>query len=438
MKGESMPKESKEYKFLPLTVGIETLGGISTPLAMRGTPLPTKRACTFSTASDNQEIVTIRILVGESQLANKNMELARADLRGIEPMEKGKPQISVSFDIDRDFSVKVTAVEKLSKQQMTVETTNASETLTNEKIEELLKQAKNDSEADVVEVRKIENDTHANEMIYQAEKYLRTRQESDSMNESDRRVEQTLADLGLLLEAGDSDGMKQKADELQKLLEAAQQSTYTDLFGMFGKGDNLFDSIFKTPATAQTTAKQSPQQAAPIEPKSGNVTQSKTASGKKVEEGSKGHQSLETIGKVFGGASFSLDPNLCFVLMPFAENLKAVYVDHIKPTVSSVGLSCFRADDVFGTRQVVFEIWERINRARVIIADLTGRNANVFYEVGLAHALGKDVILVSQTMDDVPFDLKALRCIVYEFTPRGMKEMESKLRQTIEQLMKSS
>lgn len=73
-----------------------------------------------------------------------------------------------------------------------------------------------------------------------------------------------------------------------------------------------------------------------------------------------------------------------------------------------------------------------------MIADLTGKNANVFYEVGVAHALGKEVILITQTMEDVPFDLKALRCIVYSFTPRGMKEMENKLRTTIREIMKSS
>jgi len=84
------------------------------------------------------------------------------------------------------------------------------------------------------------------------------------------------------------------------------------------------------------------------------------------------------------------------------------------------------------------DIWEKINRARFIVADLTGKNPNVFYEVGLAHAIGKDVILITQSMDDVPFDLKVLRCIVYSFTPRGMKELENRLIQTIRKIMKSS
>ncbi len=76
--------------------------------------------------------------------------------------------------------------------------------------------------------------------------------------------------------------------------------------------------------------------------------------------------------------------------------------------------------------------------SRFIIANLTKKNPNVFYELGIAHAIGKEVILITQTMEDVPFDLKALRCIVYSFTPRGMKEMESTVRKTIKEIMRSS
>ena len=96
-----------------------------------------------------------------------------------------------------------------------------------------------------------------------------------------------------------------------------------------------------------------------------------------------------------------------------------------------------RADDIRGTTLITRDIWEKINRARFLVADLSGQNPNVFYEVGLAHALGKDVLLLTQTMTDVPFDLKALRCIVYSYTPRGMKEMEAALKATISALMKS-
>lgn len=89
-----------------------------------------------------------------------------------------------------------------------------------------------------------------------------------------------------------------------------------------------------------------------------------------------------------------------------------------------------------GTNLITWDIWERINRARFLVADLTDFNANVFYELGLAHALSKDVVLIAQSMDFVPFDLKALRCICYDLTRRGTKQLEEKLRGTISTLMK--
>ena len=146
--------------------------------------------------------------------------------------------------------------------------------------------------------------------------------------------------------------------------------------------------------------------------------------------------SARTLGKIFGGGTFTLDPQLCFVLMPFAGQFKPIYDDHIKPIVLKAGLQCERADDIRGTNLITWDIWERINRARFLIAELTDRNPNVFYELGLAHALSKDVILLTQSMEFVPFDLKILRCIPYEFTPRGTQSLEKALSATIECLMK--
>ena len=99
-------------------------------------------------------------------------------------------------------------------------------------------------------------------------------------------------------------------------------------------------------------------------------------------------------------------------------------------------MRCERADDVRGTSLITWDIWERINRARFLIADLTDLNANVFYELGLAHALSKEVVLITQSMEFVPFDLKALRCICYDVTRRGTQQLEEKLAKTIATLMK--
>jgi hypothetical protein len=119
------------------------------------------------------------------------------------------------------------------------------------------------------------------------------------------------------------------------------------------------------------------------------------------------------------------------VLMPFLPELRPVYDDHIKSVADKLGMSAARADDFFTAGHIVEEIWTAIVSAKVIIADCTGRNPNVFYETGLAHAIGKPVILITRDQEDVPFDLRHRRYIRYEFTPRGMRDFEEALNRTI-------
>jgi len=120
-----------------------------------------------------------------------------------------------------------------------------------------------------------------------------------------------------------------------------------------------------------------------------------------------------------------------FVLMPFKASLRSVYTKHIKKVASKAKLSVRRADDFFGPGPVMNDVWSAINSARIIVADCTGRNPNVFYEIGLAHAVGKFTILVSQSIEDVPFDLRQLRIILYKRTKAGMLKFESDLLQAI-------
>ena len=139
---------------------------------------------------------------------------------------------------------------------------------------------------------------------------------------------------------------------------------------------------------------------------------------------------------IFRGRDFLINDRLVFVLSPFQEPFNEIYDDHIRPTVESIrGLSCLRADDIYDNRAIIEDIWRCTNEARILIAELTGRNPNVFYETGVAHTVGKEVILITQSMDDVPFDLKHLRCIVYEYTPRGIKTLEENLTNTINNVL---
>jgi len=126
-----------------------------------------------------------------------------------------------------------------------------------------------------------------------------------------------------------------------------------------------------------------------------------------------------------------------FVLMPFDPKLQPIFDDHIKPITQELGLICKRADDFFTNGVIMYEIWSAIYFADIVIADCTGRNPNVYYEIGIAHTLGIETILITQAIDDMPFDIRHLRVIVYEYTPPGMKEFEMKLRETIKSIISS-
>lgn len=124
-----------------------------------------------------------------------------------------------------------------------------------------------------------------------------------------------------------------------------------------------------------------------------------------------------------------------FVLMPFAPDLKPVYDSHIKKVADTLNLHIARADDFFSQNSIMHEIWSAIVQSTILIADCTGKNPNVFYEIGLAHAIGKPVILITQKPDDVPFDLQHRRYIHYSYTPPGMEKFERDLAATILQTM---
>jgi hypothetical protein len=121
-----------------------------------------------------------------------------------------------------------------------------------------------------------------------------------------------------------------------------------------------------------------------------------------------------------------------FVLMPFDVGIRPIYLHHIQKVAGSLNLVAMRADDFFDANHVMSDVWRGIYSSRVVIADCTGRNPNVFYEIGVAHTLGRPVILITQNAEDVPFDLRHIRFIHYQYTPPGMAEFESRLAATLE------
>ncbi len=104
----------------------------------------------------------------------------------------------------------------------------------------------------------------------------------------------------------------------------------------------------------------------------------------------------------------------CFVISPFGGWFDSYYVNVFEPAITKAGLLACRADDLYRPSSIVHDIWSYVRKAKVLIADLTDKNPNVLYELGLAHAAGKPVIMVTQVLDDVPFDLRNLRVITYD------------------------
>jgi len=127
----------------------------------------------------------------------------------------------------------------------------------------------------------------------------------------------------------------------------------------------------------------------------------------------------------------------CFVMMPFSDPFNRYYTTIYRPAIEAAGLEPGRTDDIFRPSGIVSDLWSMIQEAKVLVAELTTKNANVFYELGLAHAIGKPVVMVSQTESDVPYDLQSLRVLLYnkddpDWGAKLKKAMTSSIRETLD------
>ncbi len=135
---------------------------------------------------------------------------------------------------------------------------------------------------------------------------------------------------------------------------------------------------------------------------------------------------LETeivVSPIFNARNFKIKEKYCFVLMPFTLKWSNRVYKHLRGIVNNLGYNCERADNLFG-KNILEDIWSAINEAEIIIADVTAKNPNVFYEIGIAHTLGKKVILITQSSADIPFDFKGYRHVIYEDNVDGFKILE--------------
>lgn len=216
----------------PLSLGIETLGGVTTRLIERNTTIPTKKSQVFSTASDRQTSVDIHVLQGERQMANDNTTLGRFQLSGIPPAQRGIPQIEVTFDIDANGIVNVNAKDLGTGKEQKI-TISASTKLSDEEIDRKIKEAERFAEEDKIKKEAIEIRNTGDSMIYQTEKTLKDLDGKISEEEK-AKVTTKLEALKKSLEGEDNDDIKKKTDELTEEFYAISQKLYEQTQGQEG------------------------------------------------------------------------------------------------------------------------------------------------------------------------------------------------------------
>ncbi|MGV3024361.1 molecular chaperone DnaK [Clostridium thermobutyricum] len=208
----------------PLTLGIETLGGVATPLIERNTTIPAKKSQVFSTAADGQTSVEIHIVQGERQMAADNKTLGRFTLSGIAPAPRGIPQIEVTFDIDANGIVKVSAMDKGTGKEANV-TITASTNLSDDEIDKAVKEAEKFAAEDKKRKESIEVKNNAEQVVYQTEKTLN--ELGDKVSADDKaKIEAKLADVKAVKDGEDLEAIKKAVEDLTQEFYAISSKLY--------------------------------------------------------------------------------------------------------------------------------------------------------------------------------------------------------------------
>ncbi len=210
----------------PLTLGIETLGGVATPLIERNTTIPTSKSQVFSTAADGQTSVEIHIVQGERPMAADNKSLGRFILDGIPPAPRGVPQVEVSFDIDANGILNVKATDKASNKEQKI-TITASSGLSKEEIEKLRQEAEKNAEEDKKKKEAAELKNQADSVIFQLEKLLK--ESGEKIKPEDKtNLEAKLAELKKTKDSSDSETLKKQMEEINQLAQTIGAAMYQE------------------------------------------------------------------------------------------------------------------------------------------------------------------------------------------------------------------
>jgi molecular chaperone DnaK len=227
VQGAIITGDAKEVLLLdvtPLSLGIETMGGVFTKMIERNTTIPTKKMMPFSTAEDNQPAVTIRVLQGERQMANDNTELGKFDLVGLPPAPRGVPKIEVTFDIDANGIVHVTAKDAATGKEQKIQIT-AKTKLSDEEIQKMVKEAEKFAEEDKKRRDEAEMLNQANTLLYSTEKSLKDY--GDKVPAADKEnIEKELATLKQAIETKNAETIKTAMEAVQKVSHKLAEEMY--------------------------------------------------------------------------------------------------------------------------------------------------------------------------------------------------------------------
>jgi len=218
----------------PLSLGIETLGGVFTKLIERNTTVPTKKSQIFSTAADNQTAVTIRVFQGEREMANDNKLLGQFDLVGIPPAPRGMPQIEVTFDIDANGIVHVSAKDMATQKEQSIKIT-ASSGLSKEEVEKLVKEAQSHTEDDKKRRKAAEAKNQADNLIYQTEKNLAEHGDKVPAEEK-TKIQEAVAALKKAMEGNDTSAIESATQTLMSASHKLAEEMYKKASAASGSG----------------------------------------------------------------------------------------------------------------------------------------------------------------------------------------------------------